>query len=403
MVLMPHSDPRRGRFSFSRRGLLGLLAATLIVGATVFGWYWTHRPDYLLRRGQQALLDENVLLAEEYLGALEDRDHSDHALLLKGELLFRGKRFLEALTALSQITDRGELHWQAVPLTGRCLLQLGAYLDAEQTFGYLLENQPDNIDGHRGLAAVYYDLGAHGYVDAHCQEWARLDPNSGAPHRLRGVMLKDTGQFAESVEAFREALSRELPDAVRDEVHMELAGSLIKQTQYEDALAELEKISDAQAAVLPVKELKAEALRALGRGAEARQLVEGVLEEDPDNVGALRLRAVLHLDERRAEQAAALLEKATQLAPRNHLLRETLGRAYTALGRKEAAQAQQREAARLVDVAIKLATLTGEMTKRFRDPKAHEEMAALYDELGLAAQAAKSRRFAVLFQDAPLE
>jgi len=78
---------------------------------------------------------------------------------------------------------------------------------------------------------------------------------------------------------------------------------------------------------------RARTLAALGRTAEAVELLADILAADPAHCGALLLRADLHAEERESEQALVLNQRAVKLWPRSAEALNALARRLHALGR----------------------------------------------------------------------
>src|SRR5207237_9445393 len=66
---------------------------------------------------------------------------------------------LKALTEFDKIRDKGKLRLRAALTIGKCYLYMHQYRDAESAFGFVADSDPNNVDAHRGLASLYYDLG----------------------------------------------------------------------------------------------------------------------------------------------------------------------------------------------------------------------------------------------------
>src|SRR5262249_21393210 len=147
-----------------------------------------------------------------------------------------------ALREFNQLRDQGEILLESAGLIGLCLLHLQAQSEAERTLLYVVKHQPDNLDAHRGLAALYYDHGALPRAVMHCQEWARLDPQDGRPHRFMGHIYKDLEDYPEAVTHFRAALPRRLGDRFVEDVKENLAAALVKQTHYGEAMQVLDGV-----------------------------------------------------------------------------------------------------------------------------------------------------------------
>src|SRR5947199_218337 len=80
---------------------------------------------------------------------------------------------------------------RAAALTGQCLLALGAVREADRVFRSVVAEQPDQVDAHRGLAVIAYDLGQLGEAVEHLRRVAELDAADPRPHRLIGLIYKD--------------------------------------------------------------------------------------------------------------------------------------------------------------------------------------------------------------------
>lgn len=91
-----------------------------------------------------------------------------------------------------------------------------------------------------------------------------------------------------------------------------------------------------------VAERFAQALLAKQRGesGQAQALLEQVLEQQPDHVGALYEMATRHHYQRQDTTALAEMERAAELDPRNYWIRQSLAELYASLGREDDAIAQ---------------------------------------------------------------
>src|SRR5438105_9718714 len=258
--------------------LLGLLGGSLAaLGRMRWGdaaWYFQSSPDYRLRCGQQALRRGDAEQAEEVALLLEADGHRDQAALLKGELWFReGKAYAdgqdqEHATPLlgnaekqwNRIRDQGDLGVEAAALLGQCYVYLHRLSEARVAFEYVLANWPDYIDAHRGLATIYFDLGALPRAVMHLEKVADLDPHDGRPYRLMGLIHKDLKQESLAVARYRKALERDLPgrNAAQNPalIRRELAECLVTTGRYAEALDVLREFT-----ALPAEVSAAEALR----------------------------------------------------------------------------------------------------------------------------------------------
>jgi tetratricopeptide (TPR) repeat protein len=380
-----------------------LLALSLTGMLAAGGWWWysTTRPDYRLRVGLEALDRGDPDTAELMAARLAAGGYNNHALLLRGKKLLLEGRHARALEELNRIRDTGWIRLEAAVLSGRCQLKLKNPHDAERAFLFVLKQDPNSVDAHRGLAAVYFDQGAMARAVLHCEKWAELSPTDGRPYRFMGHIYQEMGQKEDALSALQKALQRDLAETVVQEVLVELADLQVGQSQYEGALQTLSRCdAETAKAALPLT-LRAECLFALGKKAQARDLVRQALEAHPGFARLLRLRARQHLEAKEYRAAAALLEKAVRADPNDLAARALLAQAYTGLGRPADAREQQRLIKRTQGYYDELTRLTRQLLVRPTDPGLHRRMADLYQLLNKPELAAQSRRLADAHAAAP--
>ena len=208
---------------------------------------------------------------------------------------------------------------------------------------FLVEQQPDNADAHRGLASVAYDLGQFGIAVVHLEEVARLDPADARPHRLIGLIYKQMGQHGRAEPAYREAMQRGLPAAKSTEVRRELAESLLELGRFADALTVLGEGPATDAAYAAAQ---ASALRGVRRSTEAAELLNRELQRFPQGGPLHRILGQLALEAGDHSVAIRHLERAVELAPFDYPAHLLLSQTYAGANRsedakKEAVRAEQ--------------------------------------------------------------
>lgn len=366
------------------RYVLVSLAAVLVLAGVGVWWYRVTRPDHLLRRAQDALRQGDRDQAEALLLRLEEAGHKEHACLLSADLLARTRQYDRALRELAQMGDGTEigLRVQAADLAGWCLLHLGNMGDAARHLSFVLEHQPNHLRAHQGLADIFYHLGALGQAATHFEAAARLDPNDGRPCQFLGYIHKDLDQKDEAIQAYQEALRRDLAPKAAAGVRQELAELLVSRGGY----AEAEQVLDAcdpRAAEEPVLlALRAECLWGLGRREEARALLDRVLPSHPQSGELLRGRAKMHLAADEFAAAAALLERAVALDRHDLVGRHHLAQAYEALGRRADAAEQRRLHEQTTNHLDELTRLNREATQNPWDAAVRRRLAELCQQLG---------------------
>lgn len=398
---------KRRRLLFWFFGALLLLGAVAGVGAW---WYSATRPESRLRRAEEAIRRGDWAEAKRLAGRLEAAGQADLAHLVRGKALYAqaapdlaaegaaSSRWLltEALQELSQIRGEGEARLEALALGGRCLFYLQDVPQATAAFYLVLHYQPDHLDAHRGLAAILYDQMAYEKVVYHAKEWGRLDPADGRPFRLIGSIRKDLNRHPEAIEAFRDALRRELSAAHREDVQIQLAGLLVKELRYAEALAVLDDAGLDARRVPQELALRAECLMNLSRQPEARTLLDrSPLQElqtrCPD---LLRLRAQIHYNDGEYQAAAALLEQGVAIDRHDFPTRHLLGLTYQRLGRSDEAQEQYRRTREIQDHLNELKKLYRQAVAKPEDASLRLRMAELYEKVGKLELARTWRRAA---------
>ena len=92
---------------------------------------------------------------------------------------------------------------------------------------------------------------------------------------------------------------------------------LLDKNDYEAALARFDSLNPEDAEKVEVRLLKASALISAGRSADARLIVEGILQNDPDHVPALLVLSSVEEAEDKNREQRILLDRALALEPDN--------------------------------------------------------------------------------------
>jgi tetratricopeptide (TPR) repeat protein len=329
-----------------RRVFLWLLAAGILLGLAGVGarrWYQTTRPEYRLRRGQEALRQADVPSAREMARRLESAGHHEHAHLLWAAIHLELGRPNEAVAELNQIESM-ELRLEAADLYGEWLVRHQTKpVEAERMLRFVLSERPDDLVAHRGLAAIYYDQGAWALAVLHLLRWAELDPHDGRPYRFVGLIYTEMDRPTPAITCYREALQRELTAAVAQEVREELAACLTAQSLYAEALEVLRSCGPRAEEVPRLLALRGECLFGVGRTAEAEALLDQARERFSNSLELLRTRGKLFAAAAKPEEAARLFEKALLQDPHDVTSRHQLALACERLRRPDEA-AKHRQA-----------------------------------------------------------
>ena len=312
---------------------VAILAVAILA---VFGWrYRVTRPEFRLTRGEEAIQSGDWDIAEEYATTLEASGLPDPAHFLRGKTLYAQRRPAPALAEFNQIRGDGPIRLRGATLSGRCLLELGNMPEAARVLTFVISEQPDNVEAHRGLAVIAYDLGQLGVAVHHLEEVALLDVGDARPHRLIGLIYKDMAQNEQAVAAYREALRRKLPFTTAGEVRLELAEVLVRLALFAEGLDALAADAAAGSETSPSRAVvRAECLRGLGRRQEAEEVLDRALASS-SSADLYRVRGHLYLDGTKYSEAVRVLEQASVLAPAEYQVHYLLAQAYAGAGRKE--------------------------------------------------------------------
>src|SRR5262249_10522804 len=233
----------------------------------------------------------------------------------RGQIYLRQGRFDRAVEEYNQIRrEQTELLAEASLIYGLGFLSLRQWVPAERLLAHVAGVHPDNLDAHRGLAAIYYDPWAMRPALEHLETWSRLDDRDGQPHRMMGLIYLQLARRERAVDHYRAALARELKPQVREEVVFELVETLIQLVSYGEALACLDEHPPVTAEGRSAyRELRAEVLLGAGRNVEAVRILEEARGTGPPSARWLRLRGLAHMEAGEPGAAVDVLQKALQM------------------------------------------------------------------------------------------
>ena len=389
---MTTPEPSHTLVSRRRSGWLvgGLLLMAGAAVAVAVGWGWKGRridvaaptPMALATAAWEAVDREDGAAARQAIRSLKERGAAGLAGVVQARLLVaRGFSrpaldLLAALPADATAADDADLLRLVRLVRGEAAYRLRLYPLAEQELNAVLAAAPDSVDAHRLLAAMTYDAGAIPAAIEHLEATARLAPTDPRPKRLLGLIHNDYERYPEAVEYYEESLRRSPDQADRNEVLVEMAGSLVKLHRHREALATLDKLAGGAADLL-----RAECLLAIGDRGAARGIVNRILETSPDDLGALRLEGSIDLEDGNPQGAVRPLERGVAKHPRDYLVRLKLAQAYAGAGREADADAARAEAERIRALRRTFADLHQEAWARPGDADVRRRLATMAADL----------------------
>lgn len=313
---------------------MGLLVA---VAALAIGYWWhISRPESCYERGRAALADgddETVIREADRLMQIPEFEAKGR--LLKGLLAVRRNKLTEALEQLSQAGSTST-NVEADAAAAQCFYRLGRFIDAIEVAHVALALDSHCVDARRWLASAYYDLGAMPNAVTELKQISQEVPSDPRPDRLLGLIAKDNENFIVAVGHYRESLKRDPHQIDHQTVVMELAESLIKLGEFDEAIVALQK-GQRSAAILT---LQAEAKRGLGQVQDAENLLNEATKLDSHYFPALLERGKLLLDLLRIDEAIAVLGEALKIEPMNRVAHLQLSQALRQAGKPEQADAE---------------------------------------------------------------
>jgi tetratricopeptide (TPR) repeat protein len=292
--------------------LLGLLALAGLVWWLIVpqirGWYHLHA-------GRAALERYHSREALEHLQAsLQVWPGDAQVLLAAARAARRLGEFERASAYLDRCADKAHLG-EDVALERVLLRAARGDLDGVRPYCLALIEQ-----GHPASSLIREAL-VHGYVHAyriqeaavHLKHWRQREPNNPQALFVEGVMQSQMLNHAGAAEAFRQALAQD-PD--HDAARLALLAVLLQDlSQPAEALPHAEYLRRRMPTNWTVKVRLASCLARLERAAQAEQLLDEVLAEQPRFGLALVERGKLAMHARQLERAEALLRAAcAQLA-----------------------------------------------------------------------------------------
>jgi tetratricopeptide (TPR) repeat protein len=287
--------------------------------------------------------------------------------------------FRIALAELAKIQNDGPIGVEGTILGAECLVRLDEKRMAEESLKAVVQRHPDNRDAHRMLAGIYIDLNSPGNAIKHLEEWARLDPSDGLPYRWIGFFRKDGNQQTEAIQAYQEALRRNLKPDMRAEALKELAEIYLALEDNPNlALETLAQGPESFQRDPDVLALRVDCLVNLGHAAEASGVMEQAHRNNPHNSKIVVMRAQMFLNENQADQARPLLEEAVRLDPLNLQAQSMLMKAYGQLQQPELAAKQKTKVEEVTKIHVTLSDLRTKAVSSPWDANVRYEMGEIF-------------------------
>jgi predicted Zn-dependent protease len=364
-------------WTWSWRGWL-IASVLFIVSASAgaYAWVW-----HQYRAGVEELDRYHPQAALAHLNSyLAIWSNDSHALLLAARAARRAGDLTAAESYLAR-AERGHAPSQDVVLEWSLLrASSGALSDEVENFLYDAAKEPEQSllvweALTEGYTRVYRVREAFLCVD----RWLKQDPNNVQALYLRGTIQRQIKLLNRAVPDYQRVVDL---DPSRSDARKWLALGLVESGRFAEALVHFDRLERETPGDADLLIFRARAYKGLGRNAEARQLLDGLLAEQPHLALALRVRGEVELGERPAE-AEKWLRRAVEAGPFEYQSHFLLLQALIQEGKEEDAKKQRIEADNLKERVERLGDLMAtKMSARSHDPALHTEMGTLLLSLG---------------------
>lgn len=384
---------------------LALLAALSLVG----GWlYLSSRESHadLFQKGLTAAAADPTL-GEQYLRAAiqraEDGVYPDAEIVL-GRLLIQRGDHQGALRSFDHI-DLEACRSDLALAFARAAFQADLTTLAEQTLNVLASREvPEREAALEMLRDHYLEWGQDEKCLAVAQRLTRLSPANPRHWTTLVELQARMSRHSECAQSAQDAIAADLPSEVKQELRNTWIEALINLGDIERIERELAELQRVEGDSLRVRGHQVYLHRLKGESSQALELINRIIDGGADGrfhssppetqAHAHFTRGIVLFDLRRFDEAARDLERVLELQPANSANKFKLSEAYRALGRAEDSLRQREEATAIVDRRKKIAELLRRRETTPQDPTIYRELAALHQQAGDSAGAARWQAWA---------
>ena len=307
-----------------------------------------------------------------------DPQAEDYQHLFQGFRAISEGKWELADEEFSHVNPSGELRSRLLFSRAEVLYRMGRLSEAEWLLQSLLRDDGANLDAHRFLGAIYYDLGSYDLALPHLERVVEREPDSVGTHHLIGLMHRDFERNSEANVHFQAALALDPPEHFRQKLLLELAQSLIAQKEYESALSLAEEADQSVRATA----LRARCLWNLNRKEESRKLLQASEKYVSDDRLLCLMQLEICMDDqqwkRAVDAATAYLDK----DPYDAEIRYHLAQSYARLDRPDDFEREIALFQKNTESANRLTELNIQAIRNPRDPVVRDQLAEICESLG---------------------
>jgi tetratricopeptide (TPR) repeat protein len=362
------------------RLLLVLGMGVLLAGVSPFLW-----AGYHCYAGQVALKRYHNAEASRHLDACLQvwpwsRRVSVHLLAARaarrdGDFPGAFQRLQKVQTTLDDQSPEVLLEWALLHAAGG---------DLENVEGPLLDqlrnNSPHTVLILEALTEGYVQMARIADALRGVDEWLARDPDNVKALYLRSNIYRQSGSWSKAAPDLRRVveLDPEYPQA-----RWWLAIALVNIGRYDEAVRHLEILRQHQPDDVEILVRLAICQHRLGRGREARALLDAVLAQHPDHGLALLTRGQVAQGNGQLDEAEKWLRQAARILPYHYRAHWALTECLRQQGKTEQADSEAAYANQLRDRWARFSEITTHLlSQRRNDPALYYEAAKLMFELG---------------------
>ena len=255
--------------------------------------------------------------------------------LIQSAALIGEKKYVEARTLLeamrAALPNAPDVYYQLALAD----MAESKFKEAEGNFRKTYELNPSDIRGLMGVANTYVMRNDPDAALALLQGESAKAPNRADLKSAAGNIALIAGRFDLAIQLYQSSLGNLDPAAtkVRGETYLRIGETYRRKGDLGGAIEALKKAREIEPDNVLTLTTLAMVLEAASRWPDARTTYEAALKLDPQNVVTLNNEAMLIAEHGGdLEQALTMAQRATQLAPKQPEVRDTLGLIYLKKG-----------------------------------------------------------------------
>ncbi len=381
-----------------RKPRIRVISVSVVVAVIVAtcGLWWYMSPWRLLRQAEGILARDPAqadALAESALNASTGRGSQAWLIRCRAQLALGNP--LEALGAYAQIKEP-----EQCTVANWCALIEEAQVAhhtmlADRALSVVLRFGSDRARVLTLALPLKASTLAEPEVLELVQELRRLAGTQADCWRAVGLTEQVRGRYAEALEAYRQAAKNsDVSQPIGLSSRRELAQLLITLGQLSEAEPLVTEVMSKSQALSEDQLRMAQLRRSTGDRIGAEQLLNEVLETEPNSLPALLLRGIVRAEQQQFPEAQADFEHCLRMAPFHDEAHYRLSQILRRQGDSSGANKHLQESHRLSELKRRVLEINRRREFAPQDPKLMEELAEVFETLGQPRTSAEWRRAA---------